>query len=222
MTHCNNGFSMQSVNFDPISDLTDLFNQLRNSITELTESLDALSATVATLEPSYGNFYRIHQGAGVTETIAAGTAIPFITGPAIPGIGPNTSDITISNDGTTITIETAGVYQIDYNLLIYAISTGAAYWSRVGLNVIDPVTGAGYPPEGIQSNMISATDATVGECIPLVASFHLELAAGTQLQLVNLRPVNLVLCRGLGIDPGAEIGANVRINIERLSPKALV
>lgn len=210
---------------NPIGDLNYLFSQLKQSVAALTES-------VAALTPSYGSFYNVTTTAGTGQTLALySAAVPSNPANAVTFSNAsitNTSDITFTG-GNTITVNTTGVYEIDYSLLMSASDsdTTAGNFAQFGLRIVTPgSTTPTLPVQSFQSYNLSVTatlatgeTVAVAQCIPIDASFQLQLTAGSTVQLINLSPTAITLCNGVNSD--ATLNAvNARINFERLSPIA--
>lgn len=223
---CHHGcHHVQKCSFQPIAKSNPV-NDLNYSVSQLKALVNQLTQSLAALTPSYASFYNVTTTPGPGQVLLAYPAniSPVNFSNASP---TNTNDISIT--GNTITVNTTGVYQIDYSLLVLTSDTSGdgTYWARFGLRVVSPNSTATLPVQSFQSHNLSVTttipDATgtvtVAQCIPLAASFQLQLTAGSTIQLINLSPTNITLCNGVGTTPSLN-GVNARINFERLSPIA--
>lgn len=184
-----------------------------------------LSYLVSKLTPSFASFYNVRTSALLLpQIITPGEAVTFTDA------GPKTNDITISKNPTTaaapntITIKRAGVYEISYTLLIAAADIPLPFpfdfFAKVGLKVINPNEPAYYPVQSVQNYSLSITGTLFGpnadsifHCLPITATFQVELEKNAQLQLVNLLSKPLFLCNGLD---GLTDSVNAVINIKRL------
>lgn len=180
-----------------------------------------LSYLVSKLTPSFASFYNVRTSAPLLpQIITSGEAVTFTDA------GPKTNDITIAKNPTTvaapntITIKRDGVYEISYTLLIAAADIPVLFpldfFAKVGLKVTNPNELAYYPVQSVQNYYLSITGQrgdSIFHCLPLAATFQLEIKANAQLQLVNLLSRPLYLCNGID---GLTDSVNAIINIKRL------
>lgn len=185
--------------------------------------INDLNYSLAKLNPSFASFYNVRTSAFLPlQIVAPGATVTFTNA------GPKTSDITISKNPSTviapntITIKRDGVYEISYSLLIAAGDTPIPFpfdfFAKVGLKVTNPNTPAYYPVQGVQNYSLAITGQrgdSIVHCLPLAATFQVQLEANSQLQLVNLFAKPLFLCNGLD---GLTDSVNAIINIKRLGP----